>query len=70
MFMVSYKIGWFKEILLTAMVAAFSLWLYKAPAFQDFWMLSNAAFLIGVYAATLEEKKKADIEMKEKGIHI
>ena len=56
MFMVFYKIGWLKEILLTVGVVGLSFWLYKAPAFQDFWMLSNGAFLIGVYAATLEEK--------------
>lgn len=53
MFMVFYKIGYFKEILLTVAVIAFSLWLY-ARGFADFWIVSNPAFLIGVYAATIE----------------
>ncbi len=55
MFMVIYKIGWFKEILLTVCVIAFTYLLY-IKAFADFWELSNGAFLIGVYAATLEKK--------------
>jgi len=55
LFMVFYKIGKFKEILLTIGVIAFTYWLYvKGQA--DFWELSNGAFLIGVYAATLENK--------------
>ncbi len=55
MFMVFYKIGYFKEILLGASVIGFSWWIYSR-GFQDFWVLSNGAFLIGVYAATLEKK--------------
>ena len=55
MFMVFYKIGYFKEILLTAAVIAFSIWLY-IRGFADFWIVSNPAFLIGVYAATLERR--------------
>ncbi len=55
MFMVFYRIGFFKEILLTVGVIAFSIWLGNS-GFQDFWILSNAAFLIGVYAATLESR--------------
>lgn len=55
MFMVIYKIGWFKEILLTIGVIAFTYLLY-IKEFADFWELSNGAFLIGVYAATLEKK--------------
>ncbi len=53
MFMVFYKIGYFKEILLTVAVIAFSIWL-NARGFADFWVVSNPAFLIGVYAATIE----------------
>ncbi len=55
MFMVFYRIGHFKELLLTAGVIGFSYWLYTRE-FADFWFLSNGAFLIGVYAATLEKK--------------
>ncbi len=62
MFMVFYRIGYFKELLLTAAVAGFSCWLYTR-GFADFWFLSNAAFLIGVYAATLE--KKFGVKVKE-----
>ena len=55
MFMVIYKINRLKEILLTVCVIAFTYWLYiKGQA--DFWELSNGAFLIGVYAAALENK--------------
>lgn len=57
MFMVFYRFGGrLKEILLTIAVIGFSFWLYIKPEFQNFWFLSNGAFLIGVYAATLEEK--------------
>ena len=55
MFMVFYKIGYFKEILLTVGVIGFSYWLYTKE-FADFWILSNGAFLIGVYAAAIEKK--------------
>ena len=55
MFMVFYKIGKFKEITLTVGVIAFTYFLHmKGKA--SFWELSNGAFLIGVYAATLERK--------------
>lgn len=54
-FMVFYKIGFFKEILITIFVAVFSLWL-NFKGFSDFWIVSNPAFLIGIYAATLEER--------------
>ena len=55
MFMVIYRIGFLKEILLGAAVIGFTYWLY-ASSHADFWYLSNGAFLIGVYAATIEKK--------------
>lgn len=55
MFMVLYRIGFIKELLLTAFVIGFTVYLYKS-SHADFWYLSNGAFLIGVYAATLERK--------------
>lgn len=55
MFMVIYKIGKFKEILITVAVIGFSIWLYNIGK-ADFWELSNGAFLIGIYAASLEQK--------------
>ncbi len=55
MFMVIYRIGFFKELLLTVFVIGFTIYLYKS-SHADFWYLSNGAFLIGVYAATLEKK--------------
>ncbi len=55
MFMVLYRIGFLKELLLTAFVIGFTVYLYKS-SHADFWYLSNGAFLIGVYAATLERK--------------
>ncbi len=61
MFMVFYKIGFLKEILLTAGGIGLSYWMYTAE-FQDFWFLSNAAFLIGVYAATMEGKFKDKVK--------
>lgn len=57
MFMLFYRFGGrAKEILLTLGVIGFSYWLYIRPEFQDFWFLSNGAFLLGVYGATLEDK--------------
>ena len=55
MFMVIYRIGFLKEILLSIAVIAFSYYLY-ATSHADFWYLSNGAFLIGVYAAALEKR--------------
>lgn len=42
-----------KELLLTVMIIGFTYWLY-AIGKADFWILSNGAFLIGVYLARLE----------------
>ena len=61
MFMVFYKIGKFKEITLTVGVIAFTYFLY-ARGQAPFWELSNAAFLLGVYAATLERKYKESLK--------
>ena len=55
MFMIFYRIGKFKEVLLTIGVIAFT-YMLQAKGFSPFWELSNGAFLIGVYAATLEER--------------
>lgn len=55
MFMIFYRIGKLKEVLLTIGVIAFTYMLW-AKGFSPFWELSNGAFLIGVYAATLEER--------------
>lgn len=55
MFMIFYGIGKLKEVLLTIGVIAFTYMLW-AKGFSPFWELSNGAFLIGVYAATLEER--------------
>ena len=51
--MISYRIGRFKELILTAGVIAFT-YMLRRGGLADFWELSNGAFLIGVYAATLE----------------
>ena len=53
MFMIFYRIGKFKEVLLTIGVIAFT-YMLRVKGFSPFWELSNGAFLIGVYAATLE----------------
>lgn len=55
MFIIFYRIGKLKEVLLTIGVIAFTYMLW-AKGFSPFWELSNGAFLIGVYAATLEER--------------
>ena len=55
MFIIFYKIGKLKEILLTVGVIAFTHMLWT-KGFSPFWELSNGAFLIGVYAATLEKR--------------
>lgn len=55
LFMIFYRIGKLKEVLLTIGVIAFTYMLW-AKGFSPFWELSNGAFLIGVYAATLEER--------------
>ncbi len=55
MFMVFYRIGKVKEVLISVGVIAFT-YMLRAKGFSPFWELSNGAFLIGIYAATLEEK--------------
>lgn len=55
LFMISYKIGKFREAILTVGVVGYCIYLYKS-GHADFWYLSNAAFLVGVYAATAEGK--------------
>lgn len=55
-FMVFYKIDKFKEVLVSIGVIAFSIWLWSVGR-EDFWELSNGAFLIGIYAATIEKTK-------------
>lgn len=55
LFIVSYKIGWFKEILLTIGVVVFCI-ILNNKGYSAFWFLSNGAFLIGVYAASLEKR--------------
>ncbi len=55
MFMVFYKIGFCKEILLTIGIIGYSYWLSTTDR-PTFWVVSNGAFLVGVYAATLEKK--------------
>lgn len=54
-FMIIYKIGKFKEILITIAVIAFSVGLSNWGR-ADFWYVSNSAFLIGIYGASLELK--------------
>lgn len=54
-FMIVYKIGKFKEILVTIAVVAYSCWMYNSGK-SDFWVLSNGAFLVGIYAAALEDR--------------
>lgn len=55
MFMIFGKMGRYRDILLLVGVIAFSVFLWKR-GMQDFWVLSNGAFLLGVYAASLEKK--------------
>ena len=54
-FMLSFRI--FKKLrlpVLSIMVIGYSVWLYL-NGHMDFWTLSNAAFLLGVYAAAAEK---------------
>ena len=55
MFMIIYKFGKFKEVLITVEVIAFSVCLSNAGK-ADFWYISNSAFLVGIYGASLEIK--------------
>lgn len=55
LFMIVYKIDRFRVPLITVGIVAFSILLYKI-GMSDFWVLSNGAFLIGIYAAELEKK--------------
>ena len=55
MFMVFYRIGKVKEVLISVGVIAFT-YMLRAKGFSPFWELSNGAFLVGIYAATLEER--------------
>ena len=55
MFMVFYRIGKVKEVLISVGVIAFT-YMLRAKDFSHFWELSNGAFLVGIYAATLEER--------------
>lgn len=55
MFMIFGKMGRYRDILLFVGVVAFSVSLWK-KGMQDFWVLSNGAFLLGVYAESLEKR--------------
>ena len=55
MFMIVYKIGRFQEIFITIAIVGYSYWMYNSGK-SDFWVLSNGAFLIGIYTASLEER--------------
>lgn len=55
MFMIFGKMGRYRDILLFVGVVAFSVSLWKR-GMQDFWVLSNGAFLLGVYAESLEKR--------------
>lgn len=55
MFMIFGKMGRYRDILLFVGVVAFSVFLWKR-GMQDFWVLSNGAFLLGVYAESLEKR--------------
>ena len=52
-FIVLYNVPKVNLILMTASVAGFSFWLYSQDR-ADFWILSNAAFLLGIYMAAAE----------------
>lgn len=54
-FMIVYKIDKFKEIFITIAIVGYSYWMYNSGK-SDFWVLSNGAFLVGIYAASLEER--------------
>lgn len=71
MFIVFGKMGKYRDPLLFVGVVAFSLFLWKR-GMQDFWVLSNGAFLIGVYAASLEKKfgDKTERFVKKSGLFI
>ncbi len=58
--------GLFKKLrlpFLSLMVIGYSVWLYLS-GHMDFWTLSNAAFLIGVYAAAAEKRFPALTSLK------
>lgn len=54
-FMIVYKIDKFKEIFITIAIVGYSYWMYNSGK-SDFWVLSNGAFLVGIYAAAIEER--------------
>ena len=63
-FMLSFRL--FKKLrlpVLSILVIGYSVWLYLS-GHMDFWTLSNAAFLIGVYAAAAEKRFPALSSMK------
>lgn len=53
LFMVFYKLGFLKEILVSVGVIAFSIYMWKDGR-SDFWVLSNGAFIIGIILASVE----------------
>lgn len=55
LFMIVYKIDKFREIFITIAIVGYSIWMYNSGK-SDFWVLSNGAFLIGIYAAELENR--------------
>ncbi len=61
MFMIFWKIGRAKELLLGAGILGYSFYLYFLGR-ADFWVVSNGAFLIGVYLAVFEEHKREVLE--------
>ena len=55
-FMVSFRFfGRYRIAALTVSVVAYTVWLHSR-GMQDYWILSNTAFLIGVYTAALEKR--------------
>ncbi|MBP9995744.1 MAG: acyltransferase [Lachnospiraceae bacterium] len=54
-FMLIWRIGKCRHLLITLFVAGLSAYLYHLRM-KDFWQLSNASFLLGIYAASIESK--------------
>lgn len=68
-FMVCYRIGWHKEVLFTVAFTVYCIVMWYRGA-QDFWLLSNPAFLIGVYGASLEKRFGDRVETIIKKINL
>lgn len=64
-FMIVYRVNVLKEVVITVIIMGYTLYLYKDGRIA-FWVVSNGAFLIGIYAATFEGKIGEVVKAKTK----